>query len=45
MIALQIATVAFIVLCNGFFAMSELAIVSSRRPKLQQLAAKGDQRA
>ena len=45
MIALEIATVALIVLCNGFFAMSELAIVSSRRSKLQQLAAKGDERA
>jgi len=45
MIALEIATVALIVLCNGFFAMSELAIVSARRPRLQQLAANGDERA
>jgi magnesium and cobalt exporter, CNNM family len=45
MIALEIATIIIIVLCNGFFAMSELAIVSSRRPRLQHLAANGDERA
>jgi len=45
MVALEIAVVGLIVLLNGFFAMSELAIVSSRRPKLQRLAADGDQRA
>ena len=45
MIALEIAVVGLIVLLNGFFAMSELAIVSSRRPRLQQLAAGGDHRA
>jgi len=45
MIALEIAVVGLIVLLNGFFAMSELAIVSSRRPRLQQLAATGDHRA
>jgi putative hemolysin len=38
MIALEIAAVAVIVLCNGFFAMSELAVVSSRQSRLQQLA-------
>ena len=45
MVALEIAVVGLIVLLNGFFAMSELAIVSSRRPRLQQLAANGDHRA
>jgi magnesium and cobalt exporter, CNNM family len=45
MIALEIAVVGLFVLVNGFFAMSELAIVSSRRPRLQQLAASGDHRA
>ena len=45
MIALEIAIVGLIVLMNGFFAMSELAIVSSRRPRLQQLAMSGDHRA
>jgi putative hemolysin len=45
MIALEIIVVGLIVLLNGFFAMSELAIVSSRRPRLQQLVANGDQHA
>lgn len=45
MVALEIAIVGMIVLLNGFFAMSELAIVSSRRPRLQQLATDGDPRA
>ncbi len=45
MVALEIVIVGLIVLLNGFFAMSELAIVSSRRPRLQQLAADGDNRA
>ena len=33
--------VFFLVLLNAFFAMSELAIVSSRRPRLQKLAERG----
>jgi putative hemolysin len=45
MIALEIAVVGLTGLMNGFFAISELAIVSSRRPRLQQLAANGDHRA
>jgi putative hemolysin len=45
MVALEIAIIGLIVLLNGFFSMSELAIVSSRRPRLQQLAANGDHRA
>src|SRR6516164_2092578 len=45
MIALEITVVGLIVLLNGFFAMSEFAIVSSRRPLLQQLATNGDHRA
>lgn len=45
MVALEIAVVGLIVLLNGFFAMSELAIVSARRPRLRQLAANGDHRA
>jgi putative hemolysin len=35
------ATVLFLVLLNGFFAMSELAIVSSRRARLKPLADRG----
>ncbi|GLK78399.1 hemolysin family protein [Methylopila turkensis] len=34
----EIAVLVGLVLLNGFFAMSELAIVSSRRPRLKMLA-------
>src|SRR5687768_8652666 len=37
----EIAIVLFLVLLNGFFAMSELAIVSSRRARLKPMADKG----
>lgn len=37
----EIAIVFFLVLLNGFFAMSELAIVSSRRARLKPLADRG----
>jgi len=37
----EIAVVVFLVLLNGFFAMSELAIVSSRRARLKPLAERG----
>lgn len=36
-----VVIVIMLVLLNGFFAMSELAIVSSRRGRLQQLAQEG----
>ncbi|WP_164157298.1 hemolysin family protein [Sandarakinorhabdus rubra] len=35
------AIIAGLILLNGFFAMSELAIVSARRPRLRGLAAQG----
>ncbi len=41
MVALEIIVVVLLVLLNGFLAMAELAIVSSRRSRLEQLAAKG----
>jgi putative hemolysin len=41
MIAAQLALVLALILLNGFFAMSELAIVSSRRARLQQRANAG----
>jgi putative hemolysin len=41
MITLEIALVVFLILLNAFFAMSELAIVSARRARLQQRAAAG----
>lgn len=37
----DIAVILFLIVLNGFFAMSELAIVSSRRPRLQNLEKKG----
>jgi len=41
MAALEIIVVVLLVLLNGFLAMSELAIISSRRTRLEQLDAKG----
>src|SRR6516165_5431972 len=41
MASLEIIVVLLLVLLNGFLAMSELAIVSSRRPRLERLAAAG----
>ncbi|MDR3450251.1 MAG: hemolysin family protein [Alphaproteobacteria bacterium] len=37
-LGLELAIILLLVLLNGFFAMSELAIVSARRAKLRQLA-------
>ena len=42
---LQITIILLLILANGVFAMSEIAVVSARRPRLQQLAEKGDRRA
>lgn len=42
MILLPIVIVLLLVLLNGLFAMTELAVVSSRRAKLQARADKGD---
>jgi hypothetical protein len=41
MIFLEIAVVVLLVLLNGFFAMSELAVVLSRPSRLLQLANSG----
>lgn len=38
----QILIILALTLLNGFFAMSEIAIVSARRARLQQRASKGD---
>ncbi len=40
-LAFEIAVIVFLVLLNGWFAMSELAIVSSRRARLAAKAADG----
>ena len=39
---LELAIVVGLVLLNGFFAMAEMAVVSSRRIRLQQMAEDGD---
>ncbi|MCH8684937.1 hemolysin family protein [Pedomonas mirosovicensis] len=39
---LELAIVLFLIVLNGFFSMSELAIVSARRVRLQMLADEGD---
>ena len=41
----DIFIIAILLVLNGFFAMSELAIVSASKPLLKQLAAKGSRRA
>lgn len=41
MVYLEIAVVLLLILLNGFFAMSELAVVSARKGRLQQLARDG----
>lgn len=40
-ILIEIAIVVVLLVVNGWFAMSELAVVSSRRPRLEALAAQG----
>src|SRR5512139_409413 len=40
--AIEIALIVLMVLANGLFAMSEIAVVSSRRARLQQRAEDGD---
>ncbi|MBP2297361.1 hemolysin family protein [Azospirillum picis] len=42
MLSLEIAIIIALTLLNGVFAMSELAVVSSRRARLQHLADQGD---
>jgi putative hemolysin len=43
--ALELTVVLLLILVNGLFAMSELAIVSSRKARLEQRANAGDRRA
>ena len=42
---MEILIILLLVLFNGVLAMSEIAVVSARRVRLQQWAAKGDKRA
>ena len=41
MLALELGVLAFLIVLNGFFAMAELAVVSSRRPRLGAMAEAG----
>src|SRR3712207_5118484 len=41
-VALQIAVILLLILLNGLFAMSETALVSSRKARLRQRAEEGD---
>lgn len=42
MIALQFALIVLLILANGFFAASEISVVSARRGRLQQRAEAGE---
>lgn len=44
-IAFEVVIIACLLLLNGLLAMSEIAIVTSRRPRLARLAERGDTRA
>lgn len=44
-ILLEILIVLLLMIANGIFSMSEMAIVSARRARLQQAARRGDRRA
>lgn len=37
----QTGTVLVLIVCNGFFAAAEMAVLTSRKPKLAQLASRG----
>ncbi|MGE3784333.1 MAG: CNNM domain-containing protein, partial [Alphaproteobacteria bacterium] len=41
MLTLQVAIILLLILLNGFFAMAEIAVVSSRPARLQPMAAQG----
>jgi putative hemolysin len=42
---MEILIIFFLIVLNGVFAMSEIAVVSSRKPRLQQWTDEGDKRA
>lgn len=45
MVIAEITIILVLIIINGILAMSEIAVVSSRKARLQQLASKGDERA
>jgi len=42
---MDIVLLLFLIMLNGVFAMSEIALVSARKPRLESLAEKGDKKA
>src|SRR5690606_8783660 len=42
---MEIFIILFLILLNGFFALSEIALVSVKRSRLETLASQGDSRA
>jgi len=44
-IAFEVLLILLLIIANGIFAMSEMAVVSARKIRLQQLADKGDEKA
>lgn len=41
-VTFEIVVILLLLLCNGFLALSEIAVVSARRPRLAQRADRGD---
>ena len=44
-VATELVIVVLLMLVNGIFAMSEMAVVSARKARLEQLANAGDRKA
>ena len=44
-VAFEIILILLLLLANGVFAMSEIAVVTARQARLEKLAAGGNQRA
>jgi len=44
-LVIELSVLLVLMLANGLFAMAEMALVSARKPRLQQLADDGDERA
>lgn len=44
-VTLEIVVILIMIALNGFFAMSEFAVISTRRSRIAQLVAEGDERA
>ena len=42
---MDIVILLFLILLNGLFVMSEIALVSARKPRLENQAEKGDRKA